>query len=84
MGNPSSLQWKYRVPASVSGSLLADIQRKKPATPAGELGHEDNDIHLTVLFEMSSCNSGIMVEIPTAICGYTVEEEGVFHEVRVK
>jgi len=27
----------------------------------------------TVLFEMSLCNSGISVEIPTAICRYTVE-----------
>jgi len=50
LGTP---QWKYRVPASVSRSRLADIQRKKRATAAGELGLEDNDIHLTVLFETS-------------------------------
>mgnify|MGYP005994071953 FL=1 len=54
----------------------------KPAPPAGELELEAGDIHLTVLFEMSSCNSGILVELPKAICGYTVEEEGVFREVR--
>jgi len=27
-------------------------------------------------------SAGITVEIPTAVCGYTVEEVGVFHEVR--
>ena len=75
--NQCTPQWKYRVRASVSRSQLADIQRKKRATPAGELELEDNNIHLTVLFVMSSCNSGILVEMPTAICGYSVEEEGV-------
>ena len=77
-----SPQWKYRVGSSVSRSKLADIQRKKRATPAGELELEDNDRYLKVSFEMSLRNSGILVEIPTAICGYSVEEEGVFREVR--
>ena len=60
-------QWKYGVRASLSRSQLADIQRKKRATPAGELGLGYNDRHLKVLFEMSSCNSGILVEIPKAL-----------------
>ena len=75
-------QWKYGVRPSVSRSQFADIQRKKRATPAGELELEAGDIHLTVLFEISLRNSGILVEMPTGICGYTVEDEGVFREVR--
>ena len=75
-------QWKYRAGPSVSRSQFADIQRKKRATPAGELELEAGDIHLTVLFEISLRNSGILVEMPTGICGYTVEEVVVFHEVR--
>ena len=50
---PMYPQWKYRVPASVSRSRLADIQRMKPAPPAGELRLEADDIHLTVSFEVS-------------------------------
>ena len=50
LGTP---QWKYRLPASVSRSRLADIQRMKPAPPAGELKLEADDIHLTVSFEVS-------------------------------
>ena len=75
-------QWKYRVGPSVSRSQLADIQRKKRATPAGELELGYNDRHLTVSFEVFLHNSGISVEMLTGICGYTVEEEVVFHEVR--
>jgi len=41
-------QWKYRVRASVSRSRLADIQRMKLATRAGELGLGYNDRHTTV------------------------------------
>jgi len=82
VGNPSYPRWKYRVHASASRSKLADIQWKKRATPAGELELGYNDRHLTVLFEVFLHNSGISVEMPTGICGYTVEEEGVFHEVR--
>jgi transposase InsO family protein len=66
-------QWKYRVRASLSRSQLADIQRKKRATPAGELELEDNDRYLKVSFAMSFRNPGILVELPKAICGYTVE-----------
>ena len=80
--NQYTPQWKYRVGPSVLGSQLADIQWKKRATPAGELELGYNDRHLTVLFEVFLHNSGISVEMPTGICGYTVEEEGVFHEVR--
>ena len=65
--NQCTPQWKYRVGPSVSRSKLADIQRKKRATPAGELELEAGDIHLTVLFEMSLRNSGILVEIPKAL-----------------
>jgi len=46
-------QWKYRVPAPVSRSRLADIQRMKLATRAGELVLDADDIHLTVSFEVS-------------------------------
>ena len=47
---------------------------------------EDNDRHMTglgyVSFAMSLNNSGILVELSKAICGYTVEDEGVFCEIR--
>ena len=38
---------------SVSRSQLADIQRRKRATPAGELELEAGDRYMTDLFEMS-------------------------------
>ena len=44
-----------------------DIQRIKRTITVGELGLGYNDRHLKVLFEMSSCNSGILVEIPKAL-----------------
>ena len=49
-GTLATPQWKYRVGPPVSRSQLADIQRTKRATPAGELELEAGDIYLTVLF----------------------------------
>ena len=54
--NQYTPQWKYRVGPSVSRSQFADIQRKKWATPAGELELGYNDRHLTASFEMSLRN----------------------------
>jgi hypothetical protein len=49
-----TLQWKYRVGPSVSRSQLADIQRKKRATPAGELELDANNTKVTDLEFISS------------------------------